>query len=199
MLLFGELAPGQAVTIQGLVADLDVGMTPVREALRRLTAEGALSFLGNRRITVPLLSLSELDQLSLARRMLEPELASRACERVTKKDIDVLRSIDVLLDQAIAADDMRNYLARNYDFHKALYGLADAAILSSLVDGLWLRFGPSLRGVLATLEPLETPDMHKVLLTALEERDAVAAKKAVESDVSQGMDRLRFKLATAGD
>ncbi|HAY91180.1 MAG TPA: GntR family transcriptional regulator, partial [Rhodobacteraceae bacterium] len=42
LLLFGEIAPGQAVTIQGLVARLDVGMTPVREALRRLISEGAL-------------------------------------------------------------------------------------------------------------------------------------------------------------
>lgn len=42
MILFGHLAPGQPVTIQGLIADLGAGMTPVREAIRRLTAEGAL-------------------------------------------------------------------------------------------------------------------------------------------------------------
>ena len=51
LLLFGEIAPGQAVTIQGLVARLDVGMTPVREALRRLISEGALEFQGNRRVS----------------------------------------------------------------------------------------------------------------------------------------------------
>ena len=44
LLLFGEIAPGQAVTIQGLVARLEVGMTPVREALRRLISEGAWNF-----------------------------------------------------------------------------------------------------------------------------------------------------------
>jgi DNA-binding GntR family transcriptional regulator len=42
MVLFGVLEPGQPVTIQGLIADLGAGMTPVREAIRRLTAEGAL-------------------------------------------------------------------------------------------------------------------------------------------------------------
>mgnify|MGYP006194542369 CR=1 FL=1 len=52
MILFGRLEPGQAVTIQGLVRDLDAGMTPVREAIRRLTAEGALLPQGNRRVTV---------------------------------------------------------------------------------------------------------------------------------------------------
>ena len=42
MVLFGRLQPGQPVTIQGLIRDLESGMTPVREAIRRLTAEGAL-------------------------------------------------------------------------------------------------------------------------------------------------------------
>ena len=60
LLLFGEIAPGQAVTIQGLVARLEVGMTPVREALRRLISEGALEFQGNRRVSVPILSPENL-------------------------------------------------------------------------------------------------------------------------------------------
>ncbi|MEJ2035532.1 MAG: GntR family transcriptional regulator, partial [Maritimibacter sp.] len=44
MVLYGELAPGQPVTIQGLVETLGLGMTPVREAIRRLTSQGALVF-----------------------------------------------------------------------------------------------------------------------------------------------------------
>jgi len=48
MVLFGQLEPGQPVTIQGLIRDLEAGMTPVREAIRRLTAEGALTLQGNR-------------------------------------------------------------------------------------------------------------------------------------------------------
>ena len=66
--LFGELQPGEPVTIQGLTETLGVGMTPVREALRRLTAEGALTFLGNRRIAVPVLDLQAVDELLTARR-----------------------------------------------------------------------------------------------------------------------------------
>ena len=50
LILFGILVPGQAVTIQGLVDLIGAGMTPVREAIRRLTAEGALEIGGNRRV-----------------------------------------------------------------------------------------------------------------------------------------------------
>lgn len=53
MVLHGELSPGQPVTIQGLVEALGLGMTPVREAIRRLTSQGALMFKGNRRVEVP--------------------------------------------------------------------------------------------------------------------------------------------------
>jgi DNA-binding GntR family transcriptional regulator len=52
MVLTGRLAPGQPVTIQGLIRDLGAGMTPVREAIRRLTAEGALQLHDNRRVSV---------------------------------------------------------------------------------------------------------------------------------------------------
>ena len=57
MILYGHLAPGAPVTIQGLIADLGAGMTPVREAIRRLTAEGALLPQGNRRVSVPQMSV----------------------------------------------------------------------------------------------------------------------------------------------
>ena len=61
MILFGLLEPGAPVTIQGLINDLAAGMTPVREAIRRLAAEGALLPQGNRRVTVPRLTGNLLD------------------------------------------------------------------------------------------------------------------------------------------
>ena len=75
MILFGRLQPGQPVTIQGLVRELDAGMTPVREAIRRMTAEGALLPQGNRRVAVPELTPALLDQLAFVRLTVEPKLA----------------------------------------------------------------------------------------------------------------------------
>ena len=78
MILFGRLLPGQPITIQGLIRDLNAGMTPVREAIRRLTAEGALLPQGNRRVAVPQLTPSLLDQLAFVRLTVEPKLAELA-------------------------------------------------------------------------------------------------------------------------
>ena len=78
MVLFGQLEPGQPVTIQGLIRDLEAGMTPVREAIRRLTAEGALTLQGNRRVCVPRLTPALLDQVAFVRLAVEPRLAALA-------------------------------------------------------------------------------------------------------------------------
>ena len=62
-ILFGEMAPGQPVTIQGLAQALGAGVTPVREAIRRLISDGALVFQGNRRVIVPALTVDDVEQL----------------------------------------------------------------------------------------------------------------------------------------
>lgn len=192
--MFGELEPGQPVTIQGLTARLDAGMTPVREALRRLTSEGALAFMGNRRIVVPDLDMAALDQLALARRALEPELAARACARIGAEQVADLTQIDTRLDAAIQRGDVRQYLVENHRFHAELNAIADAPILTGMVEQLWLRFGPSLRVVCGQIGTMNLPDRHKDLLAALATNDPDAAATAMEADVMQGMDQIRQGL-----
>ena len=101
MVLFGHLQPGQPVTIQGLVSDLEAGMTPVREAIRRLIAEGALTLLGNRRVLVPHLTPGLLDQIAFARLTIEPRLAELAAPRLTATIIARLEALDRGVDRAI--------------------------------------------------------------------------------------------------
>ena len=103
MILFGHLAPGAPVTIQGLISDLGAGMTPVREAIRRLTAEGALLPQGNRRVAVPELSADLLEQVAFARLAIEPKLAELAAPKLTAAQIDRLEAIDGAVNRAIEA------------------------------------------------------------------------------------------------
>ncbi len=194
MILFGELAPGQPVTIQGLVERLEVGMTPVREALRRLIAEGALVFQGNRRITVPVLDAAAVEELTLARVALEPQLARRAALRCDAEGVVRLRATDARLDAAIGKGDVTGYLVENHQFHTELNEIAGAPILTDLVEGLWLRFGPSLRVVCGQFGTRNLPDLHKAILDALEAGDAEAAARAMEQDVRQGMEQISAAL-----
>ncbi|MDP4031878.1 MAG: GntR family transcriptional regulator, partial [Pseudorhodobacter sp.] len=76
--MHGELPPGQALTLRGLGKSFGVSMTPAREAVRRLVAEGALSLSSSGRVATPELSSERIEELASIRALLEPELASRA-------------------------------------------------------------------------------------------------------------------------
>ncbi|MEK9642466.1 MAG: GntR family transcriptional regulator [Paracoccaceae bacterium] len=194
LILFGEIAPGQAVTIQGLVERLDAGMTPVREAIRRLTSEGALNFQGNRRIIVPVLSDKNMTELYFLRQTLEPRLIFLAAERAGKEDIARLTRIDSDLDRAIKTGDINQYLRMNYQFHSELYRLADAPILEAVADSLWLRYGPSLRIVCGRVGTLGLTDQHKETLAAMTAGNPQKAAEAILADVTQGIDQIKSSI-----
>ncbi len=196
LILWGEIAPGQPVTIQGLTERLDAGMTPVREAIRRLIAEGALDFQGNRRVSVPELTAAHLDELIYARKALDSRLTEMAFSHITASDIEGLEEIDAALDRAIAAGDIRGYLDLNHRFHSRIYTLARASILTDLAEGLWLRFGPSLRVVCGRVGTQNLPDLHKQAIAALRRGDPTGAAHAMEQDVVQGMEVVRTALST---
>lgn len=194
MVLFGEIAPGQAVTIQGLIEQMGLGMTPVREAIRRLTAEGALHSQGNRRIQVPELDEHQLEQLAFLRLSIEPDLAVRAMRRLSPTDINRICEVDGALNAAIARGDVPDYLRQNYRFHMALYDLAEAPLLTNVVRTLWLRFGPSLRVVCGRFGTLNLPDRHAEALAAMRAQDADALASAIRDDVGQGIAQVRLSL-----
>ncbi len=196
-ILFGDLVPGQPVTIQGLTDSLGVGMTPVREAIRRLISDGALVFQGNRRVSVPLVSDADIAQMTFARKSIESELSRLAADKISAKDIDALEQIDQRLDRMIADGDVSGYLHLNYAFHEALYAHADAPILHDLAERLWLRFGPSLRVVSGRFGTQSLPDRHKDIIAALRKGDAEATALATAQDIEQGMELMVGALTTA--
>lgn len=195
MILYGHLAPGAPVTIQGLIGDLGAGMTPVREAIRRLTAEGALLPQGNRRVAVPQLSAEMLDQVAFARLAIEPRLAELAAPRLTPAQIDRLEAIDARVNRAIEGGKLSDYLEANHAFHFALYEAAEAPVLLDLARSLWLRAGPSLRAVIARYGREAAPDLHREALAAMRAGDAKALAAAIERDIQQGVDHVRQALA----
>ena len=197
-ILFGEIAPGEAVTIQGLCLRLGAGMTPVREAIRRLIAEGALQFQGNRRVTVPQLQPSHVGEIIYARQWLESHLALRATQNAQASDLAQLALIDQRLDQAIARGELHAYLRHNYLFHAKIYALADAPVLANMAEGLWLRFGPSLRVMIGRIGTQNQPDKHKDLLACMRTGDAEGAARAMREDMLQGMEQIRHILESPG-
>lgn len=195
LILFGTLVPGQAVTIQGLADLIGAGMTPVREAIRRLTAEGALEAGGNRRVRIPEITREKLEEISFVRLAVEPQLTELAATRMTDACLSELHEHDARVDDAIRTGDIERYLEFNYRFHFRLYDQAEAQILSKIVSSLWLQVGPSLRIVCGRYGTANLPDKHSETLAALREGDAARAADAIADDIRQGLGQVRLTLS----
>ena len=70
-IMHGEIAPGKALTLRGIATEFEVSMTPAREALRRLSAEGALTMSNSGRVSTPELSNERIEELAALRSLLE--------------------------------------------------------------------------------------------------------------------------------
>lgn len=194
MILFGEFVPGQPLTIHGLAEQIGTGITPAREAIRRLTAEGALETLENRRVMVPLMTADKLDQIALLRLAAEPELARKAASHCSPTDIDTLVVLDDTINTAIQNGDIRSYLEANYSFHFSLYRAADAAVLLDVTEGLWLRIGPALRVVCGRFGTEQLVDHHRAAITAMRQGRPDAVGQAMAEDIRQGIAFVRQTL-----
>lgn len=194
MILFGEVRPGQGVTILGLKDAVGAGVTPVREAIRRLTAEGALEALGNRRVCVPEISAQRVDEIYFARFAIEPKMAEIAAGKITDEEVAHLEMLDARIDDAIDRGDVEAYLEGNFRFHFALYDIAQTPILRKIATSLWLQFGPSHRVVSGRYGTSNLPDKHSEALEALRQRDPEATAVAIREDIEQGLQLMTQAL-----
>lgn len=187
MIATGRLTPGEAVTIQSIADRFSVSMTPVREALRRLVAEGALELLGNRRVRLPEIDRERMAEMALARRALEPILAEMAAMRARPALVERLKRLDAEVNAAIARGDVPAYMRANHAFHFTIYGAAGSSVLLPIVDGLWLRFAPLYRIVAGKQGTDSLIDQHEAAISALASGDVPAARRAIRADIDQGI------------
>jgi DNA-binding GntR family transcriptional regulator len=188
--MHGELAPGQALTIRGLAAAHGVSMTPVREALRRLVAEGALTLSSSGRVSTPELTNDRIEELAAVRALIEPELASRALPRAHFALIERLQAINAANAEAVVKQDAVAYVRTNLEFHRTLYLRAQAPAMLAIIETVWLQLGPTMRALYSRLRRTEPPQTHRMILAALRAGDEPGLRLAVRTDVTQGLRHL---------
>lgn len=189
-LVTGRLAPGHELSTRSLAAELGVSQTPVRDALSRLAADGAVAIRSKRRIQVPLMTKERFDDLLRCRLLLEPEAAARALDHMDEACLTSLREIDAALDRAIAEHDPDSYMRLNHAFHFTLYRAQPGPTMAQLIETLWLQFGPFMRLVFGRLDAARLNDQHQAAIAAIVARDPQALRKAIAADIGDGMGLL---------
>ncbi len=186
-IMHGELAPGTPLTLRGVARSFGTSTTPVRDATRRLVAEGALTLSSSGRISTPALGSERLEELASIRELIEPELASRALPRAHLALIDRLHGINTAIAEAIAKRDAVGYIRSNLEFHRSLYLRAQSPAMLAMVETVWLQLGPTMCALYGRLSRTDPPRNHRLILGALKAGDEPGLKLAVRADVTQGL------------
>lgn len=189
-LMWGEFEPGGVITIQALSDQFGTSHMPVREALRRLTAENGLEMGRSGSVRVPAISRARLNDLCGVRKALEGLASECAASCISNEQID--QSLDIAREHERLgrAGEVYAMLRKNQEFHFSIYEHAGSAVLPQLIEVLWLRFGPYMRLlsdlVKRQMQEGRLPDYsthHYSIIEALRQRDGAAARAFMEKDI----------------
>ncbi|CAD5107134.1 GntR family transcriptional regulator [Zestomonas carbonaria] len=183
-LLAGRYRPGQALKIRDLARQWGTSAMPVRTALQRLVAEGALEGEPQRSMRVPAMTRERYEQLLSVRLALEGLAVDLAVPRLTRDDLRCLRNCVETMQDAVQKGSIEQYLSHNSHFHLHLYQRCENPLLLRLIDSLWLQVGPFFNRLFSEADlSLRLNQFHGDVLDALERGDGAAARQALEQDL----------------
>ena len=184
-LLAGRFQPGERLKIRDLAAEWGTSPMPVRAALQRLVAEGALEGEPQRSVRVPPMTRERYQNIFQVRLGLEGLAVELATPRLTPADLAELRDCVARMDQAIEQRQVQDYLSANSQFHLHLYSACGNPVLLRSIESLWLQVGPFFNQLFTGADlSLRLNDFHEEAFTAIEAGDAKAARQAMEQDLS---------------
>jgi DNA-binding GntR family transcriptional regulator len=183
-LMVGTFAPGEKVSLRSLAQQVGTSLTPVREAVNRLIAEGALEVLPNRWVMIPTMTEEKFDELTYWRMQLEAEATRRACAHVNKQLLNEIKSINRRIIKSVTnSGDRKGLLSINYEFHFTIYRASRSTILLPMIESLWLQAGPFTYYSLQSPRDLWSARFHDAIIDALAKGEREKAAKAVREDI----------------
>jgi DNA-binding GntR family transcriptional regulator len=191
LLMSGELAPGQKMSLRSLAETRGISMMPVREAVARLVADQSLEVLPNRAVRVPLMTRPKFRELTTVRLAIEGFAAEEAARNRTAADLQTMADREKeFFAEARNPDPRAEYAVRgNKEFHFAVYRATGLPALVGIIEGLWLKIGPVLNFDLKiSPDRLRTGgavEHHRRLVAAVEARDPDGARRALVDDITE--------------
>ncbi len=186
-LISGQFVPGQKLTLRALAGALGMSVTPVREAIHRLTAERALEASANRSVRIPPMTRKKILELRDIRLAVEGLAVSRAAVNATPDEIRPLRSLALEIVAARQRGDVATDIATLTEFQFTLYRLSRMPQLVQLIESLWLQTGSCLRLLYPDYIRSLKHDWRGQIIKALEAKDPESARRALESDVGPAL------------
>lgn len=189
-----ELPPMSPIDEQALMEELQLGRTPIREALQRLAAENLVSIVPRRGMFVADISLTDLQQVFELRMMLEGFCARLAAQRASDNQlIEMQRLIGEL--ERVSNSDRRALMVIDEEFHELLYQASDNEFLADTLRRLhalsfriWHLVLDRLGGVRGAME------QHVEITKALKARDEQQAEALLREHICEFQNEIKAVL-----
>lgn len=194
LLISGQLAPGDQLSLRKIASRLGVSIMPARDAVTRLTTEGALEVDPNRSVRVPQLTDAQFADLTRVRIAVEGFAASEAAQNKTDTDLADIRAAETALREELARDiaDPVKVISLNQAFHFAVYRAAQSEFTFEIIKGLWLKAGPiinlDLRESRERMHSGGIQERHKAIVCAIADGHPDQAQQAIGHDIQSAAD-----------
>ncbi len=199
LILQGEIAPGESITVGSIAKALDVSPMPVREAISRLMALGALTVVSGRSIGVPRLGLQELADLRWVRSEVEASAVRWAVQQRDAAFLAKLEEILCSMEAAEKAGQVREFIHANYDFHFAIYRQAGSPLLLEIIGNIWLRINPQFHLLQRHGHYRVSNRQHRALFDAISAGDEAVAVAALREDIGSAYEVILATLQEGKD
>ena len=132
-----ELTPGEPLLEKALIEELEIGRTPIREALQRLAVEGLVVHMPNRGMFVTEVNATNAQHIYEFRSLIEGKAARLAASRASEKEIRDLTTLQLALVEATEADDINRYVDCDRQFYSVLARAAQNIYLAEVIPRLF--------------------------------------------------------------
>jgi DNA-binding GntR family transcriptional regulator len=197
-ILEGTLPAGSRIDQGQLASDLNVSLVPVREALKKLEAEGFVQIVPRRGAFVTKTSLMDMEDLYFARSVLEGQAAYHAAENLTDEKLALLKALETQMAKALDAHDFALFMRDNRTFHSTIYEAAGSHYLVNMITSLW-ELAERYRYQYIYLRdraPIIKAE-HRAILAACQKRDKSELRDAIITHMKHTLDGIRSYVISA--
>ncbi|WP_051712676.1 GntR family transcriptional regulator [Spirillospora albida] len=182
LIMSGQVRHGEFLRLERVADDLGISVTPVREALLALRAEGFVTLEPRRGFMPAPLSKRDVHDLFQSQSYFAGELAARAAEKITAPELERLEHTQAQLVRASEDADPEAIERANHRFHRTINLCAASPKMAWLLQTV-ARYAP--RRFYATIQGWSqaSVDDHRMILTALRDGEAAAAREAMRAHI----------------
>lgn len=189
-IISGRFPRGSKLKQAELAEMIGTSITPVREAIKLLEAEGFVLGSSHRGAVVAPFDINATEEIVDLRVTLESKLALAAIRRLTPDTIEELRELQRRIETAAANGDRATVRVVNYRFHEAIYMAADLPETLRFVRILWARYPFDLINKLENRIERASSE-HREMLAAIIARDEAAMLSALRVHIRAGWDEFK--------